>query len=292
LSEIHEAGQFRPAASAAAGETTSTYLFVWNPKRWPWNDLEAEVEQVGTTGYADDQWSTGNNKHIPVGSRFFVIRLGVEPKGIVGSGITLSAPAYGKHWDEAKAATGAETLHCNIRFDSLSADALITWDELQQEPFLAFRWGVQASGVSLPIPVAKSLEELWQKRIGGRPGDSEASIPSTLPEGAMRKVVVNAYERNPFARKTCIDHYGYQCQVCGVRLEEKFGDIAREFIHVHHIVPIAAIGHGYDVDPVRDLVPVCPTCHAVMHLQSPPLSVAEIKAKLARSCYGIGLASC
>lgn len=36
-------------------------------------------------------------------------------------------------------------------------------------------------------------------------------------------------------------------------------------IHVHHLKPLhESIGIGI-VDPSRDLVPVCPNCHAVIH---------------------------
>ncbi|MGV8803485.1 MAG: HNH endonuclease [Polaromonas sp.] len=259
----------------------STYLFAWNPKRWTWNDLDAQIEQVGLSGHTDGRWSSGNTKQIPAGSRFFLIRLGVEPKGIVGSGVTLSLPDYGPHWDEEKAASGGETLYCDIRFDHLSNDVLVTWSELQQSPFSSFRWGVQASGISIPMPVAEALEELWQSRTAGMPSTPSSSTSATLPEGAKRKVVVNAYERNPLARAACIAHYGHQCQVCRVDLGEKFGGIAEGFIHVHHIVPLASVGRSYAVDPIHDLVPVCPTCHAVIHLRIPPLSVAEARTLLA-----------
>ena len=258
----------------------STYLFAWNPKRWAWDDLYAQIEQVGLAGHTDDRWSSGNTKKLAAGSRFFLIRLGVEPKGIIGSGITLTAPDYGLHWDESKAAKAGETLYCDIRFDYLSEDALVAWDELQQSPFSSFRWGVQASGINIPDQIADTLEQLWQSRIATAPRTTIASSAGSLPEGARRRVVVNAYERNPFARAACIAHYGHRCKVCGVDLGEKYGEIADGFIHVHHIVPIASIGRTYKVDPIRDLIPVCPTCHAVIHLKIPPLSVAEAKALL------------
>ena len=258
----------------------STYLFAWNPKKWTWNDLDAQIEQIGVSGHSDDSWSSGNTKQIPAGSRFFLIRLGVEPKGIIGSGVTLSAPDFGLHWDEEKAASGDEALYCDIRFDYLSDDVLITWEELQQPPFSSFHWGVQASGISIPTAVSGALEELWRSRTAGAPGTPSSPIYTTLPEGAKRKVVVNAYERNPLARAACIAHHGHRCQICGVDLGERFGKIADGFIHVHHIVPLASIGCSYEVDPIHDLVPVCPTCHAVIHLQVPSLSVAAARALL------------
>lgn len=258
----------------------STYLFAWNPKRWTWNDLDAQIEQIGLAGHTDSRWSSGNTKQIPVGSRIFLIRLGLEPKGIVGSGITRSLPDYGPHWDQEKAKTGGETLYCDIRFDCLSDDVLVTWRELQLSPFSSFRWGIQASGVCIPAPIANALEEQWQSRTAGTLTTPFTPIATTLPEGAKRKVVVNAYERNPLARAACIAYHGHQCKVCNVDLGKKFGEIAEGFIHVHHIVPLASIGRRYAVDPINDLVPICPTCHAVIHLKIPPLSVAEARSLL------------
>lgn len=260
----------------------STYLFAWNPKRWTWDDLDAQIEQVGLAGHTDDRWSSGNTKQLPSGSRFFLIRLGVEPKGIIGSGVTLSTPEYGPHWDDDKAADGDETLYCDIRFDYLSNDVLVTWDELQKVPFSSFRWGVQASGITIPESLAEALEQLWQSRAAGTSSAPSASPPATtLPEGAHRKVTVNGYERNPLARAACIAHHGHRCKVCGVDLGARFGEIAEGFIHVHHVIPISSIGRAYEVDPIRDLVPVCPTCHTILHLRVPPLTVAEARVLLA-----------
>jgi len=34
------------------------------------------------------------------------------------------------------------------------------------------------------------------------------------------------------------------------------------------------------VNPVNDLIPVCPNCHWVIHLSDPPQTVEEVKALL------------
>jgi hypothetical protein len=91
------------------------------------------------------------------------------------------------------------------------------------------------------------------------------------PEGSRRQVTVNAYERNAEARKLCIDHFGAVCIVCDLDFESEFTDVARGLIHVHHKKQLSEIGARYHVDPIRDLVPVCPNCHAVMHLRTPPV---------------------
>jgi len=54
-------------------------------------------------------------------------------------------------------------------------------------------------------------------------------------------------------------------------------------IHVHHLVPIAEVGATYALDPVRDLRPICPNCHAVIHKRRPPFTLEEVKAMLNRA---------
>ena len=103
---------------------------------------------------------------------------------------------------------------------------------------------------------------------------------NSIFEGAKKSVIVNQYERNPIARQKCIETNGCKCKVCGMDFEEKYGEIGRGFIHVHHVVPISTIGESYQIDPIKDLVPVCPNCHAMLHrgLNGITLTVDELKA--------------
>ena len=100
-------------------------------------------------------------------------------------------------------------------------------------------------------------------------------------EGAKKQVRVNAYERNPKARAACLKHYGYDCAVCGFNFESKYGTLGKEFIHVHHLKPLALTDGEYKLDAVADLRPVCPNCHAMLHRGEVVLSIEELRAKLA-----------
>lgn len=99
-------------------------------------------------------------------------------------------------------------------------------------------------------------------------------------EGASQKVSVNAYERSAWARQACIDHYGYCCSVCNFNFEAMYGERGKNFIHVHHIVPLSSIGDVYVVDPVKDLRPICPNCHAMIHRTDPPCDIDLLRAEL------------
>lgn len=95
-------------------------------------------------------------------------------------------------------------------------------------------------------------------------------------EGASKTILVNTYERNIKARKKCIEIFGLTCVICKFNFEEKYGKLGRGFIHVHHLTPISEIGKEYTLDPVKDLRPVCPNCHAMLHRTQPQLTIDEL----------------
>lgn len=97
-------------------------------------------------------------------------------------------------------------------------------------------------------------------------------------EGGRATVMVNRFERDSHAREQCISHHGSRCSVCDMNFRERYGEAMRDFIHVHHLVPLSDIGTEYQVDPIADLRPVCPNCHAVIHYESPPLSIERARA--------------
>ncbi|WP_217808676.1 HNH endonuclease [Derxia lacustris] len=97
-------------------------------------------------------------------------------------------------------------------------------------------------------------------------------------EGATKRVIVNAYERSSEARAACLNHHGYDCVVCGFNFESKFGaKIGAKFIHVHHLTPISRNSQQHKIDPINELRPVCPNCHAMLHRSDPPFSIEELR---------------
>ncbi len=111
-----------------------------------------------------------------------------------------------------------------------------------------------------------------------RLAEAQETGDEPLVEGAVRTVRVNAYERNPVARRRCIEHHGASCAVCGLALATVYGPIADGVIHVHHLRPLSACGgEDYQVDPITELRPVCPNCHVVLHLRQPPYTIEELR---------------
>ncbi|MDI1231199.1 MAG: HNH endonuclease [Methylobacter sp.] len=106
---------------------------------------------------------------------------------------------------------------------------------------------------------------------------SEKAEEAIYKEGSRFSVTSTAIERNPFARQKCIEHFGAKCFVCGIEFKNKYGDIGKEYIHVHHRVDISTKSHVHEVDPLRDLIPLCPNCHAMAHQKKPAIPVEELK---------------
>jgi 5-methylcytosine-specific restriction protein A len=107
-------------------------------------------------------------------------------------------------------------------------------------------------------------------------GDEKEAVPF-FSEGRAVSVPVNLFERNRQARQACLRAHGYACSVCGLRLEKRYGDIAKGLTHVHHVRPLASVGRLHRVDPVKDLRPICPNCHFVIHSRTPTLTIRELR---------------
>lgn len=155
----------------------------------------------------------------------------------------------------------------------------VFWRESNDAPF-------KYAGLAVAVEIADTspVEILWSFE-GPRQAEAEpiaVDSPEQVNrgeyrEGSVRQVLVNAYERDRAARQACIRHYGLTCVACGLRFEQKYGALGAGFIHVHHVVPLSELGPNYELDPVKDLRPVCPNCHAMLHRQRPPLSVEALR---------------
>ena len=105
----------------------------------------------------------------------------------------------------------------------------------------------------------------------------EISHGSIYCEGNVRRIMVNRYERDSGARSACIEEHEARCCICGFDFGKVYGPEAAGHIHVHHIRPLSECGGEYEVDPINDLRPVCPNCHAVIHLGGQCRTVDEVR---------------
>jgi predicted HNH restriction endonuclease len=131
--------------------------------------------------------------------------------------------------------------------------------------------------------LAAALEALGWVADPPEPESNSGESPeqTRLFEGALKRVAVNAYERNPKARRACLAHYGAWCIICGFNFKAAYGPLAAGFMHVHHIKMIKEKGKKHEIDSIRDLRPVCPNCHSVIHIKPQPYTIQEVKEMVA-----------
>ena len=169
-------------------------------------------------------------------------------------------------------------LYVEVMLDRIVApDSVMAVDRIQ-----GVHWATPASGIELSVEAAAEVAACWdsfapQRRDGG----PDELIPGRRYwEGAAQVVTVNRYERDPAARTACIARWGTSCAVCEFSFGRVYGELGEGFINIHHLTPLASNSGVREVNPVEDLRPVCPNCHAMLHRAEPPLAISELKARI------------
>lgn len=184
------------------------------------------------------------------------------------------APAV---WSELLASYGAGGKGVGRHYSAYSRVAHALQHLLRDGRLFKLDYGAAPEGYGSPVirywtTDPNNVGQLYPDEIGEDLG---------YPEGAATRVMVNKYERSSAARKACIEHHGTRCAACKIDLGEIYGSRGQGFIHVHHLKPLSEIGERYTVDPINDLVPVCPNCHAIVHRAEPMLAIGELVELLA-----------
>lgn len=259
----------------------NSYLFVWNPNKWNWTDLEQNIEELQNTGKVTLKWSCRSHKSIRPGDRAFLAKVGSTPRGIFASGKVVSEPFLSQHWS----GEDKDVPRVLIEFDTLlnpEKEPILTVENLDKGNLSKQTWTPQSSGISIRPEAVDELEEEWfeflrTQNVRYNPFSDTTDTTITFIEGSATQVTQTRYERNIYARKECLKYYGYSCSVCDFNFEKFYGSLGYKFIHVHHLTQVATIKQEYKVNPIQDLRPVCPNCHSMLHKQNPPLTIDELK---------------
>lgn len=264
-----------PTSNAAA------YRLNWNPDDAPGDVTEDDAARCNKVGHVDLTWRCGSARIEP-GQRLFLMRTGRGPRGLIGIGRAISPPEGGEHGVDGSWIPR----WVSIRFTKLSTEPFVDREALEEPPLNAVHWNAQTAAARLTDEQANALENLARvtRNESAEPLPEEVSVEEILPEGATRQITVNAFERNRRGRQVCLEHWGMACVICDIDFGASFGQEFLGLIHVHHIVPLSSIRKEYALDPVQDLRPVCPNCHAMLHRVSPPLSIEALQEVVKRRC--------
>ncbi|WP_142037288.1 HNH endonuclease [Arthrobacter sp. SLBN-100] len=247
----------------------------WNPKEGSRWDYRAAVDQVAESGRVLERWNLGHRRNIlPETEVWLLLRGSSEAgSGLIGHGAVVFPPVGSMGLEDVDARDGHVIafdvllpLGEQVRPGILSAAVPgILWDDATAGP------------VAVPPSAEPDLRRLWREQGPAAAGHA-GLVPGACPPDAVTRIEVNRYERDADARRVCLAFHGTSCAACGFSFEASYGDAGTGFIEVHHVVPPAMLRSGYILDPVADLVPLCPNCHAMAHLGvASPRTVSELR---------------
>lgn len=240
----------------------------WDPKRF---DIEGCLEQFGFVDWrqylnvskGDIVFIYGKKPFGQIAYMFQVLESDINPDD------TIDDSAFA-HWNISPA-----DKYCRLKLLASSPDdsQALSYDALKTQ-------GVKSS-LQRGIYLSDKLANYILTNFDVVPSDDG----TTFSEGSLRFVTQSHYERDPSARKACLTAKGYKCFVCSFDFEKVYGILGHKFIHVHHITPLASmLGKSVKTNPLKDLIPVCPNCHAMLHrkLHGKYLSPTELKSIISK----------
>ena len=100
-------------------------------------------------------------------------------------------------------------------------------------------------------------------------------------EGGKKVYYVTRYERKPKLRKKAIEIHGTKCMACGFDFESFYGEQGKNYIEVHHVVPLSTVDEQVEVNPEKDMIVVCSNCHRMIHRRrNAVLTLDELKSMI------------
>jgi 5-methylcytosine-specific restriction protein A len=241
----------------------ATYLLTWNPKKWDWKNLKQNVARVKRTGsLREGDWSVGNTKSINVGDRVFNMRLGVEPRGIFGSGRATSTYFTAPHWSGER---GKKARYITMDWDTLldpEVDRILPIDFLKSA-LDGMHWESQRSGISIPDDIAEQLEKHWGRLVGKRRRSLVPTLPQVI-EGIRTETVRYDRGRSRALRDHALQEAHGICAACDTDFNLLLGGDGVRVLQVHHKKQLAA-SDAPRVTRLTDLTVVCANCHMLIH---------------------------
>lgn len=260
----------------------ATYLLTWNPAEWAWEDLAESSQKVKSGESVSICWSCGNTKKIKEGDRVFILRQGIEPKGICASGIVTHGSFEDINW----AGNVAQYIECE--FDMLLnpyTDEILPRHLLEKPPFTDVHWNTQRSGISIPEVVAVELEKLWEKFAepvaGSNPepvGEVTEPKPTIDERQRIMAAIVQRRGQSEFRHKL-LNAYSSRCPITNCDAEAA--------LEAAHIIPY----QGVTSNNLSNGLPLRADIHTLFDLYllsiQPDTYKVHLSPKLASTSYSV-----
>lgn len=108
--------------------------------------------------------------------------------------------------------------------------------------------------------------------------DQDDSMESTAEIDGKKKYFVSRYEKKAATRKAAVKARGSVCEGCGFDFEDAYGERGKDYIEIHHAVPLSKPDESVNPNPARDFVVLCSNCHRMVHRKKDEtLSLEELR---------------
>jgi hypothetical protein len=221
----------------------STYLLVWNPAKWTFQDWPQALTDMAQQGFYIRQWSCVSKKPVP-GDTVLLKKTGKGLTGIIASGVVLSPPFENRHWGKNKESTLKQ--YVSVKFDRLAdytKGEILPVNDKEDFGFVP-----QASGCVLNEAKAVNLLRRFHDYVA-----APVIVPAAIVPAERKRMGLSL--RNRYA---ILDRDAHTCRYCG-----RSSPLVE--LHVDHIISQASWKeqHG-NLDGVNDwtnLVTSCKDCN-------------------------------
>ncbi len=260
----------------------ATYLLTWNPKNWPWKNLDTLAKRSAKGRLVSGGWSCGNTNRIEDGDRVFLLRQGPASDGMIGSGWATSESYPWLHWNQEKRKARKKTWFIDIDWDALlPVERRLPRARLKKGILPLSLLNAQSSGFSIDASTAAKLEKAWAKHLK-RP----VSVAG-LSQGAKQAWEGESIEQRTYRRKrdrklrdAAMEQSNGTCEVCERNYSKVLDKMGLRMLQVHHRKQLAS-NKVPRITTISDLAVVCANCHALMHFDpKKAIPVARLRSML------------
>ena len=110
----------------------------------------------------------------------------------------------------------------------------------------------------------KIYDQIISSKISDFPSIEEDEIDLSFKEKEKLRLH-KSFDRDPKLIKEAKKIHGYTCMACGFNYEEKYGEIGKNYIEAHHLIPFAELDINANLSPKKDVAVLCANCHRMIH---------------------------
>ena len=167
------------------------WLLAWNKDNWFWDHYSDKCVKTQKGQTVMESWSCLNTNP-KLGDEVFMIKLGEQPRCLIGHGHVIRESYENEHYGDVKSSEGKKIHYIDVEFDRLldyEKEECVSQDELNAK-CSAQHWSPQSSGIEIKPEVLPALYTLWDAVTRDKERYDFASIVSFLADYSGEHYIV------------------------------------------------------------------------------------------------------